>query len=241
MTDPRNAQPGSYGTSGYGAGAGEESRMAVNSGKASVGPRWPGAASPAGWFPPPAGEAAPPVRHREPARSDGASPYAAGYSASEYAVETRPTSMYLVPWQTARQERLRRSLGRLQAPKTRSAPAAPAGRTCAGRRSPAAARGTSPWSAPRRRCAAGPAAPGPTCPRARSPACSTRSGSPAGSSRSAYGGNPASTGKTRPGPPNGTRRPIPTRPSRTRPTRTGPPRSRTRTCPTITRTTSTTT
>ena len=107
MTDPRNPQPGSYGTSGYGAGAGEESRMAANSGRASVRPRRPGAASPAGWFPPPAGEAAPPVRLREPARSDGASPYA---------METRPTAMYRVPWQTARQERLRRSLGKLQAP-----------------------------------------------------------------------------------------------------------------------------
>src|SRR5580704_5455305 len=71
MTDPRNPQPGSYGTYGYGAGAGEESRMAANSGRASVRPRRPGAASPAGWFPPPAGEAAPPVRHREPVRSDG--------------------------------------------------------------------------------------------------------------------------------------------------------------------------
>src|ERR1700733_9891010 len=107
MTDPRNPQPGSYGTSGYGAGAGEESRMAANSGRASVRPRRPGAASPAGWFPPPAGEAAPPVRLREPARSDGASPYD---------METRPTAMYQVPWQTARQERLRRSLGKLQAP-----------------------------------------------------------------------------------------------------------------------------
>ena len=116
MTDPRNAQPGSYGTSGYGAGAGEESRMAANSGKTGVGPRWPGAGSPAGWFPPPAGEAAPPVRQREPARSDAASPYA---------VETRPTSMYLVPWQTARQERLRRSLGRIQAPTSAPPPPPP--------------------------------------------------------------------------------------------------------------------
>ncbi|MGH3294494.1 MAG: hypothetical protein ACRDP7_22095, partial [Trebonia sp.] len=31
-------------------------------------------------------------------------------------METRPTAMYQVPWQTARQERLRRSLGKLQAP-----------------------------------------------------------------------------------------------------------------------------
>src|ERR1700727_57963 len=116
MTDPRNPQPGSYGTSGYGAGAGEESRTAANSGRASVRPRRPGAASPAGWFPPPAGEAAPPVRQREPARSDAASPYA---------VETRPTSMYLVPWQTARQERLRRSLGKIQAPASAPPPPPP--------------------------------------------------------------------------------------------------------------------
>jgi hypothetical protein len=117
MTDPRNAQPGSYGTSGYAAGAGEESRMAANSGRASVRPKRPGAASPAGWFSPPAGEAAPPVRLREPARSDGA---------SQYAVETRPTSMYRVPWQTARQERIRRSLGRLQAPMAPARGSAPA-------------------------------------------------------------------------------------------------------------------
>src|ERR1700744_3623438 len=112
MTDPRNPQPGSYRTSGYGAGAGEESRTAANSGRASVRPRRPGAASRGGRFPPPAGEAAPPVRLREPARSDGASPYD---------METRPTAMYRVPWQTARQERLRRSLGKLQAPMARPA------------------------------------------------------------------------------------------------------------------------
>src|SRR6202012_124906 len=119
MTDPRNPQPGSYRTSGYGAGAGEESRTAANSGRASVRPRRPGAASPAGWFPPPArgggppgrpGEAPPRARLGEPARSDGASPYD---------METRPTAMYRVPWQTARQERLRRSLGKLQAPMAR--------------------------------------------------------------------------------------------------------------------------
>src|SRR3984885_2005487 len=112
MTDPLNPQPGSYRTSGYGAGAGEESRTAANSGRASVRPRRPGAASPAGWFPPTAGEAAPPVRLREPARSDGASPYD---------METRPTAMYRVPWQTARQERLRRSLEKLQTPIARPA------------------------------------------------------------------------------------------------------------------------
>src|SRR6266702_4747877 len=88
MTDPRNPQPGSYRTPGYGAGAWEESRMAPDSGKASVRPDRPDAAGPAGWFPPPAGEAAPPVRHREPARSD---------AASQYEMEARPTSMYRVP------------------------------------------------------------------------------------------------------------------------------------------------
>src|SRR5580693_7377629 len=119
MTDPRNPQPGSYRTSGYGAGAGEESPMAANSVKASVRPNRPGAASPAGWFPPPAGEAAPPVRLREPARSDGASshPRETSYSReTPYPMETRPTSMYRVPWETARQERLRRSLGKIEAP-----------------------------------------------------------------------------------------------------------------------------
>src|SRR5579871_2220410 len=102
MMDPRNAQPGSYRTSGYGAEAGEESRVVPNSGRASVRPNRPGAASPAGWFPPPAGEAAPPVRHREPARADGTSPYD---------METRPTSMYRVPWRAARPERALHPLG----------------------------------------------------------------------------------------------------------------------------------
>ncbi len=40
-------------------------------------------------------------------------------------METRPTSMYLVPWQTARQERLRRSLGRIQAPASAPPPPPP--------------------------------------------------------------------------------------------------------------------
>src|SRR6185437_16612516 len=102
MTDPRTAQPGSYGTSGYGAGAGEDPRPAANSGSASARPLRPGAASPAGWFPPPAGEAAPPVRLREPARSDAASPSS---TRTPYDVETRPTAMYRVPWQVARKHR----------------------------------------------------------------------------------------------------------------------------------------
>src|SRR5690242_18658565 len=82
MTDPRNAQPGSYWTS-------------VRSNR-------PDAASPAGWFPPPAGEAAPPVRLREPARSDAASQSS---TRTPYDVETRPTAMYRVPWQVARKHR----------------------------------------------------------------------------------------------------------------------------------------
>src|SRR5580692_12086756 len=110
MTDPRNAQPGSYWTSGHGAEAGEQPRMAASSGTASARPNRPDAASPAGWFPPPAGEAAPPVRLREPARSDGASPYD---------VETRPTSMYRVPLQSARADRPRRPQRRPQPPTAR--------------------------------------------------------------------------------------------------------------------------
>ena len=51
---------------------GEKSRTAaLTPGEPAPGRSRPGAASPAGWSPPPAGEAAPPVRHREPARSDG--------------------------------------------------------------------------------------------------------------------------------------------------------------------------
>src|SRR5580693_8432863 len=88
MTDQRNAQPGSYGTSGYGAETGEETPMAPDSGKASVRSHRPGAASPAGWFPPPPGEAAPPVRHREPARSDELSGPA---GSSEYTGSSGPS------------------------------------------------------------------------------------------------------------------------------------------------------
>src|ERR1700733_4500492 len=73
MSDPRSAQPGSYRTSGQDAAAGSHTRFAALSGEGSARPGRPGAASPAGWSPPPAGEAAPPVRHRGPARSDGMS------------------------------------------------------------------------------------------------------------------------------------------------------------------------
>lgn len=75
MTDSRNAQPGSCGPSGYGAEGRERSRVAPDSGGGRAWPVWSGASNPAGWFPSPAGEAAPPVRHREPARSDGPAPY----------------------------------------------------------------------------------------------------------------------------------------------------------------------
>ena len=73
MIDPRSAQPGSYRTSGHDAETGRQTQVAALSGRASVRPGRPDAASPAGWSPPPAGEAAPPVRHRGPARSDSAS------------------------------------------------------------------------------------------------------------------------------------------------------------------------
>src|ERR1700688_2950193 len=74
----RNAQQDPQDTSGYDAGTWEESMMASDSGKASAWPRrqpprqpQSGAASPAGWFQPTGGEAAPPFRHgMEPARSD---------------------------------------------------------------------------------------------------------------------------------------------------------------------------
>src|ERR1700722_6339386 len=73
MSDPRSAQPGSYRTTGHDAAAGRSTRVAALSGEASAWADRPGAASPAGWSPPSAGEAAPPVRHRGPARSDGTS------------------------------------------------------------------------------------------------------------------------------------------------------------------------
>lgn len=82
----RSAWHDPQGTSGYDAGPWEESTLASDSGKASAWPmrqsRWQpprppqppprsGAVSPAGWFQPTGGDAAPPFRHgREPARSD---------------------------------------------------------------------------------------------------------------------------------------------------------------------------
>src|ERR1700757_688061 len=125
MTDPRNTQPGSYRTSGYGAEAGEETRPTRASGGASVRPSGPDAASPAGWVSPSAGEAAPPVRHREPARSDVPSPCA---------VETRPTSMYRVPW---RSPRLEGALRTPQSPVARPRRGMPNGNAINGNASPA--------------------------------------------------------------------------------------------------------
>ena len=57
------------GTSGYDAAIGERTLVAPESGEASAWQRL-GAASPAGWFLPADGEAAPPFRPTEPARSD---------------------------------------------------------------------------------------------------------------------------------------------------------------------------
>jgi len=261
MTDPRNESSGSYWTSGRGAEAGDEPRTAADSGEASVRPNRPGAASPAGWFPPPAGEAAPPVRLREPARSDGASPYS---------METRPTSLYRIPWQPARADRGRQPQRRPQYPMARPHRNTPDG---------SGSRGTSPdlrtgapdmrWPSLTRRgprhipvvgpteALPGPAAaprgragdPGTDVPPVRSLACSTTRGSPAGSSPSAHGRTRASPGRTPRRRSRTTRRPTPTRPTPTRPTPTRPtrtqptrtPRSRpTRTRPTLTRTTPTT-
>jgi hypothetical protein len=70
MTDPQSAQPGSWDVSGPEAESGDKPWSAAGSDKASARPDRPGAGRPAGWFPPPTGEAAPPVRLREPARSD---------------------------------------------------------------------------------------------------------------------------------------------------------------------------
>src|SRR5690242_7112128 len=95
MADPRNAQPGSYGPSRYGAEGREQSRVAPEPGGGRARSNRPGAPNPAGWSPSSAGEAAPPVRHRGPARSDTPSPYD---------VETRPTGIYQGPWRSPRPE-----------------------------------------------------------------------------------------------------------------------------------------
>jgi hypothetical protein len=100
MTDSRNAQPGSCGPSGYGAEGREQSRVASDTGRGGARPYGPGTPTPAGWFPPPTGVAAPPARHREPARS---ATHPSHPEPPEYAVEARPTSIYQVPWSSARQ------------------------------------------------------------------------------------------------------------------------------------------
>ena len=174
MTDPRNAQPGSYDTSGPAAEAGGEPRAAAWSGTASVRPSRPGAASPAGWFPPPAGEAAPPVRHREPARSDG--PAARPGRPPGYAAEPQPASMFRSPtqrgsWAASRPHPYAyprphpqpaacpRPQGTDRPPACRAAGACPAvkpaPRTCGGPRSAIRDRATFPWSARRNRLSPG--------------------------------------------------------------------------------------
>lgn len=79
----------SNGTSGIGAPAREATRSAPDSGGADARQRPPGAASPAGWFPSPAGEAAPPVRNREPVRS--------GKTMPDAEPDPRPASWYRIP------------------------------------------------------------------------------------------------------------------------------------------------
>ena len=65
----RIARQDPHRTSGYDGAIGERNLVAPESGKGSAGQRL-GAASPAGWFLPADGEAAPPFRPTEPARSD---------------------------------------------------------------------------------------------------------------------------------------------------------------------------
>src|SRR5271156_5049529 len=68
-----NARQAPYGTAGYDAAIGGRTLVAPESGAARAWPKrpGPGAASPAGWFLPTDGEAAPPFRSgMEPARSD---------------------------------------------------------------------------------------------------------------------------------------------------------------------------
>src|ERR1700733_16293838 len=70
----RNAWQDPQSTAGYDGASGEGNPMARESGETSAWPKRPGAASPAGWFLPADGEAAPPFRPgMEPARSDDTS------------------------------------------------------------------------------------------------------------------------------------------------------------------------
>ena len=107
----RNARHDQRNMSGYDARTWEESMMASDSGKASARPtrqptrqpQQPGAVSPAGWFQPTGGEAAPPFRYgMEPARSDEtAEP--PGYAQAAYAQEgswytdPQPTAVHQLP------------------------------------------------------------------------------------------------------------------------------------------------
>src|ERR1700722_19663568 len=69
----RNAWQDPHSMAGYDDASGERNLLAPESGEASAWSMRPGAASPAGWFLPADGEAAPPFRHgMEPARSDAA-------------------------------------------------------------------------------------------------------------------------------------------------------------------------
>jgi hypothetical protein len=107
----RNARQDPHNMSGYDARTWEESMVASDSGRASAWhrrqparpPQQPGVASPAGWFQPTGGEAAPPFRHgMESARSDKtAEP--PGYAQASQAQsghwykDPQPTAVHRVP------------------------------------------------------------------------------------------------------------------------------------------------
>ncbi len=115
MIDPRNAQPGSYRTSGHGA----ESREANPGGsivRESQRPAKPAGRGKSGGLVPAAGRGSGP-----PGPAQGASPL--GWHLRS--VETRPTSMYRVPWQSARADRRRRAVRRPQPPAARPHRTAP--------------------------------------------------------------------------------------------------------------------
>ena len=70
----RNAWQDPQSMAGYDGAIGERNLLAAQSAESSAWPTRPGVASPAGWFRPADGEAAPPFRHgMEPARSDDVS------------------------------------------------------------------------------------------------------------------------------------------------------------------------
>ena len=106
----RNTRQRPPDTSGYDAGTWEESMMTSDSGEASAWTTWPpsrppqpGAASPAGWFQPTGGEAAPPFRPgMEPARSDETAErpgYATVASVPDghWFMDPQPTAVHPVP------------------------------------------------------------------------------------------------------------------------------------------------